>query len=230
MKINYIYGRSLAARLPGLTYIELRDMLPRVTSKEGLPAANTRHAQRDINRFLRASDGDITITVFRDGVYLYEEGNRLASDLVNEDYTSVLNGEEALEREAISHCEWYLPLMIAGQARVKLNTDKDQYKIRQQICLNTDSLMDLMEGHIYMGEDSSLYQSETEILQKVRERLEAAKGVLSKRQEDVIYRMDECSLTRNQTAKELNVTPQCISKTRSRGLARMKDALENGTV
>ena len=235
MKVNYIYDNALAARLPDLTYADLLNMLPRVTSRTALPVSRTLHAHREVNRFLDASDGDITITVYRDGVYLYEEQSKytafsvfMACECVKANYVSVQKDEGTLDREAILHCKWYLPLMIAGQTRLMENANKDQYKIRRRISLKMESLMNLMNAHVSMGEHSE-YQSEEEAFREIHKRLEAAKQSMTVREREVIYLMDELGLTRKKTALKLHVTPQSISKTRSRGLVRMRDALVKET-
>ena len=228
MKINYIYNTELTSKLPVLTYAELRDMLPAV-KETALPHLKTMLTRINHDRFLSASGEDISITVYRDGVYLYQEQGALsvcsvsmAVERMNRDYTSLRDNGQALGMDMFPLCPWYLPLVIAGQTRLKENADKKQSKIRERLMKNPDMLT--TEVPDFAGEWFR-HQEETDSRQDARHRMEDAKKTLTEREREVVRLLFDLELTRNQTAESLNVTPQCISTLKMRALARLKAAM-----
>ena len=133
MEIRYIYDESLAARLPELTYTDLRDMLPSVSRKD---LARMKKLIPVSQPLLAVTQEDVSVTVYRTGMYTYVEANAetaysvsLAGSLMFDGYEPVKNMDLTDEKEQLLLCQWYWPLVIAGQNRLAANSDKNQHRI-----------------------------------------------------------------------------------------------------
>ena len=230
MNIIYLRDQNLAEKLPDLNYADLRDMLP-VATMQSLPAPKTLYADRERNRFLAASERDIFITVYRDGAYLYEENGRytvysvaLAEKLMEQDYTSLKNSEKALDREFFASFPWYWPLMIAGQARLAANADAAQDEIRERLRESREIRAGTTEPPRY-SEEWFRFHEEKDFYRKLREEILSAVRELTKREREVVHLLYVEELTRSQTAKVMNVTPQYVSKARISAFSRIRRTL-----
>lgn len=231
MEITYVHDAELASRLPNLNYDGLRKMLPPV-SVSALPHLKTLLARNPLTTFLAAVDGDISVTVYTNGAYLYKEGGAatvysvsLASGLVNDNYISVEShgarmGDAPLGGDFLPLCPWHLPLIIAGQARLAENADKRQCKIRKKLDESKETPPQFSEAGAYS--DNWL---QTEAWEGVYERLESAVRELPHRERETVRLLFGKEMTRNQVAALLNVSPQRISAIKMRALARLEAKL-----
>jgi hypothetical protein len=206
-------------------------MLPPV-SVTALPHLKTLLAHNPLTPFLAAVDGDISVTVYSNGAYLYKEGGAatvysvsLASGRVNDNYISVEShgkptGDAPLERDFLPLCPWHLPLIIAGQARLAENADKRQCKIRKKLDESKGTLLQFSEAGAYSDD-----WLQTEAWEGVYERLESAVRELPNRERETVRLLFGKELTRNQVAALLNVSPQRISAIKIRALARLEAKL-----
>lgn len=229
MEIRYIYDESLTARLPGLTYIDLRDMLPRVGKKflrrmEGLIPIS--------QPLFSAGQEDITVTVYRTGMYVYEESGAkttysvaLAGGLMNDGYASVRNMDLTDEREQCLHCQWYWPLMIAGQNRMAMNSDKSQNKIVKRMRMRIERRPE----EWYIPDAAETAHDRMETREKL-ERLAAAWTRLPQRERDVLTRSvavveTETKLrrvTQVEIGRELGIAQSTVSDTIRRGVDHLR--------
>lgn len=231
MEITYIHDAELASKLPGLNYDGLREMLPPV-SVSALPHLKTLLTRNPLTPFLAAVDGDISVTVYSNGAYLYQEDGAatvysvsLASGRVKDNYISVENhgkpmGDAPLGRDFLSLCPWHLPLIIAGQARLAENADKRQHKIRKKLVEGKGTLPQFSEAGAFSDD-----WLQTEAWEGVYERLESAVRELPNREREAVRLLFRKKLTRNQVAALLNVSPQRVSAIKIRALARLEAKL-----
>ena len=230
MEINYVYDHNLAARLPDLTYTDLRDMLPGV-SRNALPRLKVLLPDFRDTPFLSATQEDISIAVYRNGVYLYEEHGAetmysvsLAGKLMNRDYASAGDLDQTGERLLLSHCQWYWPLMIAGQTRLFANSGKRQYKIRNRLEKRAELYPDE-----WIAPDCAEIVHERMEERKLREALEAAWNTLPPREMEILYLTVVRNMTQTRAGEELRITQSSVSITAGRGIARLRRTMTEPT-
>ena len=130
MNSHIILDNKLDAHSDSLTYRDLCGLLPAVSELQ-LPSLKTVQAGHyDGSIFYSGAIIDGTMTIFRQGFYLYEEraaasvcSVSTAGRLMNENYTSTTE-DPALELENLLDLPWYWPLTIAGKVRLELNRSK----------------------------------------------------------------------------------------------------------
>ena len=102
---------------------------------------------------------------------------------MNDGYASVRNMDLTDEQEQCLHCQWYWPLMIAGQNRMALNSDKSQSKIVKRMRVRVERRPE----EWYVPDTAETAHDRMETREKL-ERLAAAWTHLPQRERDVLFR------------------------------------------
>ena len=122
METIYVYNRSLEARLNKLTFGELKEMFPTVSTALYLPRPESLLENRK-NRFLEVEETDFSIRIYRSGLFLYQEQGeataysvrkcaRILFPSVEDEYYAESETDDLL---------WFWPLKMAGEYRIERN-------------------------------------------------------------------------------------------------------------
>ena len=233
MEIRYICDNALEARLSDLTYNDLREMLPHVKRVELLSLQKLIPVFQPL---LSVYEGDIAITVYRNGVYLYTEAASetvysvsLAGQLMNFGYTSVEEMDLIEERKELFRCQWYWPLVIAGQFRLVSNGDKRQAKIAKRLAKY--AAVDADEA---AGDPGVISVNQMERQDQMM-RLSAAWKTLSQKEQDSVYlslkEVDTAAgtkcLTQAEIGRMLGLPQTTVSDAIKRGIGHLREKMLN---
>lgn len=236
MEIRYIYDENLAARLPDLTYTDLRDMLPSVCRKD---LARMKKLIPISQPLLAVSQGDVSVTVYRTGMYTYEEANAetaysvtLAGSLMLDGYEPVKNMDLTDERNLFLRCQWYWPLVIAGQNRLATNSDKNQHRIVKRV----KQYAERTPEDWYVPDAAVTVHDRMDRLERL-EHLALAWEHLPQREQDVLYLfVSEVetdtkmrSMTQTEIGRELGIAQSTVSETIRRGIVHLRSAMSGRT-
>ena len=221
MEVRYFCDNTLEARLPDLTYNDLRDMLPHVGRKELL---SMKKLLVDLRPFLCAAQDDISVTVYRNGVYRYQEQGRgtlysvsLAGRLMERNYASSEEMDLTQERLSLQRCQWYWPLIIAGQVRLFSNANKRQYTIRKEV--KEKAALD-PNARIVPDCAETVHQRMEE--EELWAKLNAVWQTLTAREAQVLYLTLWRNLTQKQAGQELGIVQPRVCAASKQGIARLR--------
>ena len=224
MEVRYFCDNTLEARLPDLAYNDLRDMLPHVGRKELL---SMKKLLPDLRPFLCAAQDDISVTVYRNGVYRYQEQGRgtlysvsLAGRLMERNYASSEEMALTQERLWLQRCQWYWPLIIAGQVRLFSNANKRQYTIRKEV--KEKAALDPDAGVSPDCADTVHQRLEEEELWA---KLNAAWQTLTVREAQVLYLTLWRKMTQNRVGEKFGILQPSVSVAFKRGIAVLRRAV-----
>ena len=127
--VTYVREASLGSRLDGLTYGELKGMVPTVTNTKKLPDPRTIESTCKNNILVTASDEFTSLVLFDNGIYKYAEYGHATSFSVSECaailFDSVKKGCNVYVEDTDS-MPWFLPLVIVGSHRVDHNWNSEE--------------------------------------------------------------------------------------------------------
>ena len=230
MNNNNILGNKLDAHSDSLTYRDLRGLLPTVSELQ-LPSLKAVQSGRyDDSIFYSGAAIDGTMTLFRQGFYLYEEqavetvcSVSTAWSVMNENYTSTTM-DPALDMEKLMDLPWYWPLTIAGKVRLEQNRNKHDDKAWKHY---QEERRNQGAGSVtpdFMSEGIAIAEEE-ERERDLHVRLNAALRDLTEKERQVL-RMYIChDQERVHVARELRVHPTTVSHTKRRGVMKIRSSL-----
>ena len=230
MNNNNILGNKLDAHSDSLTYRDLRGLLPAVSELQ-LPGLKTvRSGRYDDNIFFSGAVVDGTMTIFRQGFYLYEEqavatvcSVSAAGSVMNENCTSTTM-DPALDMVKLMDLPWYWPLTIAGKVRLELNRDKHGDKAEKRYLEEQRNQRIYPVTPDFVLEGIAIAEEE-ERERDLHVRLNAALRNLTEKERQVL-RMYIChDQERVHVARELRVHPTTVSHTKRRGVMKIRSSL-----
>ena len=236
MEIRYIYDENLAARLPDLTYTDLRDMLPSVSRKN---LARMKKLIPISQPLLAVTQEDVSVTVYRTGMYTYVEANAetaysvsLAGSLMFNGYESVKNMDLTDEKEQFLRCQWYWPLVVAGQNRLAANGDKNQHRIVKRM----KQYAERYPEDWYVPDAAVTAHDRMDRLESL-ERLALAWKRIPQREQEVLYlfvsevetETKMRSMTQKEIGQELGIAQSTVSDTIRRGIVHLRSEMTGFT-
>ena len=227
MKIVYPEDAELKKEYASLTYGEFRGMFPKpAPAKLPRPERLIRYGYTE-PRLLAVSDKGFSITVYRDGVCLYQEEDRGSVCSVQEcekiRFSSV-TAPSYLTEEATASLAWYFPIyLVASEQWMENRESREEYQ--EKTHYDAGSLDMLTETHSNLSatrrtsEDSGNTRISLQLLRKARKKLTG-------RQDQILTLRFQARMTQAEIAEALNTSQSKISLSLRRAIQRLKKFVE----
>ena len=220
MKLIFLRDQALKSRLNTLTYAELRDMLPEVSS-DHLPSPRVLLEERR-GRFLEIADVDFKLRIYANGMYLYREPGVATAFWVSKCARIAFPSlQDGLHMTDMMNCVWFLPLKIAGEYRIDHNKDsresyRNVYHFESDIPM-PNSLMPCTPDFVQDADQ----EAEERYWRARKAAMVSAWNALTVRQKQLLRLYREAGMTMEEIAQELGICKSTVSKTIQRARNRL---------
>ena len=215
---------GLSVDISTLTFAQLKALLPGTEGRKFPTVKALRESDTQVLTLVKTKDG--TLTVFRNGFFMYETKSGHATVYAVDRCSSIVltpTGDapiSVLDETNFGDCSWPKILEFVASERITNNINRDA---RRQEVLSLDVLDEDYDTWLTVQPEMEMRLEEEDASLEESERLRTALTQLTKRQREVIRLYYFDGLTQEEIALKLQITQQATSKVLKQAYKTIKD-------